>query len=182
MLFIKNFLQITFFLFLSFTLNIIEWTPSLMLENIINSIIIILYIIAVFFVYKTIRTFYYKHKKKAFWMSILYTTFLLTYIGLFAIFMIGVSYSKSNYIQDYEFNNKTFYVYKNVDASYEVSIKNENLPTRSLPITSFSNREVRLIMEKDYIFATGEDVYEKIYDLKDNIVIKSLEIKKEDNE
>ena len=172
---------------MGFTLNIIKWIPSLTLENVINTIIIILYIIAVFFVYKTIKTFYYKHKKKALWSTVFYTTFLLTYIGLFAILMIGIAYSKSNYVEDYKFDDKTFYVYKNVNASYEVSFKNDQLPTRSLAIASFSDTQIVLVMEKNYIqnnyiFASGKDIYEKIYDLKNNIVIESLEIKKENNE
>ncbi|MFT5662154.1 MAG: hypothetical protein ACI9TV_002802 [Sulfurimonas sp.] len=169
MIFFKNFIQITVYLFLSFTLNIIEWVPSLMLENIVNVSIIFLYILSVFFVYKIIRNIYDQQTKKILWKIIVYTVLLLSYIGFWAIATIGVGYGKSTYVESYKFDEKLFYVYQNVDLSYEVSVKESNLPLRSLPIASFTDNLITLKKEKHYIYATGKGLYEKIYNLKKNM-------------
>lgn len=180
--FLKIFIKITAFLFLSFTLNIIAWVPSLILENIVNFTIIILYIIPVFFIYKTIRTSYYQQKKKELWKSVLYTLSLLSYMGVFSILMIGISYSKSSYIESYNFDDKIFYVYQNINLSYEVSVKDPLLPIRSIPIASFDKTLITLKTDNQYLYAKGKGIEEKIYDLKKNISIKSLKNTKENNE
>ena len=59
-------------------------------------------------------------------------------------------------------------MYRNVDLSYEVSVKESTLPLRSLPIASFTNDLIILKKEKEYIYASGEDIYEKIYNLNKN--------------
>lgn len=169
MIFLKNFIQITVYLFLSLTLNIIEWIPSLLLESIVNVSIILLYILSVFFVYRIIRNIYDQQIKKVFWKIVVYTALLLSYIGSSAIIMIGIGYAKSTYVQSYKFDEKFFYVYQNVDLSYEVSVKEPNLPLRSLPIASFTKDLIILEKEKHYIYATGEGLYEKIYNLKKNM-------------
>jgi hypothetical protein len=169
LVFLKNFMQITAFLFLSFTLNIIEWVPSLALENIVNTSIIILFIISVFFVYKTIRITYEQQTKKALWKIVIYTVFLLSYMGGFAILMIGVASGKSTYIESYTFDNKSFYVYENVASFYEVSVKDFTLPIRSLPIASFKNKSIVLKKDKEYLYAIGEGIYKKVYNLDKNM-------------
>jgi hypothetical protein len=174
LVFLKNFMQITAFLFLSFTLNIIEWVPSLALENIVNTSIIILFIISVFFVYKTIRITYEQQTKKALWKIVIYTVFLLSYMGGFAILMIGVASGKSTYIESYTFDKKSFYVYENVASFYEVSVKDStlqirSLPIRSLPIASFKNKSIVLKKDKEYLYAIGEDIYKKVYNLDKNM-------------
>lgn len=166
MIFFKKVMQISLLLFLSLTLNIIEWIPSLVVENIVNSSIIILYLIAMFLVYKTIKLKYEQEKNKVMWKSIFYTIFLLAYVGLFAIFMIGIGYNKSSYVETYKFDNKVFYVYKSTDSSYEVSLKDDYFPIRSLPIASFAYTPIVLESKGRKVHAIGEQIDEKIYDIK----------------
>ncbi|MDF1877339.1 hypothetical protein JHD47_05870 [Sulfurimonas sp. SAG-AH-194-L11] len=170
----KNFMQISAYLFLSFTLNIIHWVPSLLVETVVNVSIIVLYILSVFFVYKMIRTIYENQVKKSLYKVSMYAAILLSYIGMFAIIMIGTGYNKSTYIETYKFKDKVFYVYQNSDLSYEVSLKDDILPIRSVPIASFKDDEIRLKKEKDYIYAVLKKIHKKIYNMKIN--------KKEKNE
>ena len=173
LIYFKRFIQITAFLVFSFTLTIIQWIPSKTLENIVNTSIIILFIVAVFFVYKTIRFAYDKQVKKALWKIILYTVLLLSYIGAFAILMIGVASAKSTYIASYTFDDKLFYVYKSVDSFYEISLKDPVLPIRSLPIASFNDTLVILKKDKKYIYALGQKINERIYNLQTNMKEKN---------
>ncbi len=165
MILFKNFILINVYLFLSFTLNLIQWIPSLILENIINIVIIILYTLPMFFVYIMIRTIYENQVKKSLYKVTMYAALLLSYIGMFAMVMIGMGYAKSTYIQDYKFEDKVFYVYQNTDLSYEVSIKDDRLPIRSLPIASFSKSPITLKQEKNFIYAISEGQHTKIYNL-----------------
>jgi uncharacterized membrane protein len=123
MIYFKNFIQVTFFLFLSFTLGIIDWIPSRALENIVNISIIVLYVVPVFFIYKTIRISYYSNEDKKLWKYIGYTVFILSYMGSVSILSIGVAYAKSDYVRSYTFETKTFYIYQNSDLLYELSIE-----------------------------------------------------------
>ena len=182
MIYFKKMMQITFVLLFAFTLNIIAWIPSVLVENIVNFTIIILIITSVFLAYQTIRIAYMQQKKKNIWKYVFYTALLMTYIGLVAILMIGVSYSKSNYVETYKFGDTFFYVYEDVDSSYEVSLRESILPIRSLPIRTFQYTPITLKKDEKYIYATGAGINEKIYDLKKDIAIKNLKRKKEENE
>ena len=173
MVLFKNFILINVYLFLSFTLNLIQWIPLLILENIINIVIIILYIVPMFFVYTMIRTIYENQVKKSLYKVAMYAALLLSYIGMFAMIMIGMGYDKSTYIQDYKFEDKIFYVYQNNDLTYEVSIKDDKIPIRSLPIASFSKSPISLKQKENFIYAISEGQHTKIYNLKN---------KKENNE
>jgi len=178
MVFLEKFMQITFLLFLNFTLGIMQWIPSFMVENIVNVIIIVLYVVAVVLVYQTIRTFYYEHKQKGLYKSAFYTILLLSYMGLFAIFMIGVAYGKSSYVKEYSFDEKSFYIYQNTDLQYEVSIRDSFLPLRSLPLVTFSNRPELLKNKYNLVYAKGEGIDEKLYDL-DKKYVHTIKNKKE---
>lgn len=179
MIYLKKIMQITLLLLFAFSLNIIAWIPSVLVENIVNFTILILIIISVFLAYQTIHIAYMKQKKKYIWKNVLYTALLMSYIGVFAIMMIGASYSKSKYVESYTFGDTFFYVYENVDSSFEVSFKDSKLPIRSLPIASFPYTPIKLQKENQYIHATGVGIDEKIYDLEKNVFIKDLKNKKE---
>lgn len=174
MIFFKNFIQITVYLFLAFTLNIIQWSPSLVVENIVNFTIVTLYIVSVLFVYKTIRAIADLQEKRVLWKLVIYAAFLLSYIGLWAIFMIGMGYDKSSYVAEYKFNDREFYVYQNYDLAYEVSVREGLLPIRSLPIATFNKDLIVLKKENDFVYALSDGEVTKIYNLKTN--------KKENNE
>jgi len=182
MIYLKLFMQINLLLFLSFTLSIIPWIPSLLVEKIVNIMMIILIVISVFLVYKTIRISYDKQKKKALWKTILYTVGLLIYIALFIILMIGVAYSKGVYVKEYMFDKKIFYVYQNSELSYEVSVKESILPIRSVPIASFQYTPIVLKTKGKYLYATGEQIDKKIYDLEKNNPINDTNNTKEQND
>jgi len=167
MSYLKSFIQVTFCLVLSFILNIIEWIPSFILVSIVNISIILLYLLAIFFAYKIICNIYDNQTKKAIWKTTGYTLFFLSYIGSASIIMIGIGYSKSTYIESYIFEDKSFYVYQNIDLSYEVSVKESVLPIRSLPIATFTNK-FTLSKENHYIYTTSKEIYKKIYNLKRN--------------
>jgi len=179
MIFIKLFLHISLLLFVSFTLSIIDWVPSFFVENIVNFCIISLYILAVFYLYKTIKIHYDEQEHKVLYKSIVLTTLFLIYMGLFALLSIGVGYSKSSYVQSYAFNKKIFYVYKSIDNAYEVSVKDTYLPIRSVSIASFRGPLVYLQKDENYVYATSQDLYAKIYDLNTNTPIIN---KKDKNE
>lgn len=176
MKYIIKIMQITLVLLLAFVLNIIPWVPSLFIESLINITIIILIFIAVYLAYQTIRIVYMQQKKKHIWKNILYTALLMTYIGLFAMLMIGVSSSKKNYVETYGFGDRFFYVYKGVDSSYEVSLRDPMLPIRSLPIRTFQYTPITLKKDGKYIYATGTGINEKIYDLNKDIAIQILKM------
>ncbi|WP_122892992.1 hypothetical protein [Arcobacter peruensis] len=110
---------------------------------------------------------YDNQTKKALWKTTGYTLFFLSYIGSASIIMIGIGYSKSTYIKSYMFEDKSFYVYQNIDLSYEVCVKESVLPLRSLPIATFTNK-FTLSKENHYIYATSKEIYKKIYNLKRN--------------
>ncbi|MBL1244467.1 MAG: hypothetical protein COA39_008775 [Sulfurimonas sp.] len=112
-----------------------------------------------------IRTIYENQVEKSLYKVSMYAALLLSYIGVFAMVMIGMGYAKSTYIQDYKFEDKVFYVYQNTDLSYEVSIKDDRLPIRSLPIASFSKSPITLKQEKNFIYAISEGQHKKIYNL-----------------
>lgn len=168
MILFKNFIQITVYLFFAFTLNIIQWSPSLVVENIVNIAIVILYIVSILFVYKTIRAIADLQEKRVLWRLVVYAAFLLSYIGLSAIFMIGMGYDKSSFVRKYKFNDKEFYVYKNSDLSYEVSIRDGAIPIRSLPIVTFNKDLIVLKKENDFVYALSNEEDTKIYNLKTN--------------
>jgi len=166
-------MQITLLLFLSFTLTIVSWIPSLIVESIVNVTIIILILLSVFLVYKTIRISYEEQKKKVLWKSILYTVGYLLYIGLFVIFIIGIAYSKSTYVKQYTFDEKVFYVYQDMRLSYEVSVKESILPIRSVPIADSFYMPIVLEKQENYLYATGEGIHIKVYDFTNNSVMKN---------
>ena len=132
--------------------------------------------------YDVIKIAYYKQTNKVIWKSILYTVLLLSYMGIVSILTIGTSYSKSAFVESYIFGEKIFYVYENIDLSYEVSVKVPNLPIRSLPIASFSSSPVILKTDQKYIYATGDGIDEKIYDLNKGVSIKPLKIQRKNYE
>lgn len=125
---------ITLLLFISISLDIIPWIPSLLVENIVNSVIIILYIACVFLVYKFVLNIYNQQIEKKVYKNTFYAIVLLIYIGAFSIMQIGISLTKSTFVESYMHENSIFYVYKDSNSSYEVSLKEKNLPIRSVPI------------------------------------------------
>ncbi|PHS34326.1 MAG: hypothetical protein COA92_00055 [Sulfurovum sp.] len=165
---LKKFIQMNLLLFLSMTLYIIPWIPSLMVENIVNFTIMLSYIITAFLVYQMIYLIYHQQKEKKIYRNTLYTFFFLVYIGFFAIIQIGVSSIVGQYVSSYTFGKKIFYVYKNSEMSYEVSIKEKYLPIRSLPLFTTGSTEISLEKRDRYLYAVGENINEKIFDLKEN--------------
>jgi hypothetical protein len=164
----KKFMQMTLLLFASFTLHIIPWIPSLLVENIVNSIIVILYILSAFLVYQIISIIFHRTIEKKIYKNALYTFLLLLYIGFFAILQIGVSYAKNSYINTYIFGEKTFYVYYDNNIRYEVSLKDKHLPIRTLPILDNAYTLVTLEQRDRYVYAIGKGINEKIYDLQED--------------
>ena len=164
----KKIIQITLLLILSLTLSILPWIPSLLVENIVNFVIIFLYIISGFMVYEIMHKLYHKKGLVSIWKSGIYTFLLFSYIGLFAMIQIGTFYDKSTYVKSYEFENKTFYVYKNSDLSYGVSMKEEVLPLRSLPLATYEYTPITLSQKEGFVYALGEGIDERVYDLKEH--------------
>ncbi len=174
-------LQITLLLFLSLTLGIIPWIPSLLVENIVNFSIVGIFIAAGYLVYLIIKKLHHAQKKINIYKSTAYTLLLFAYLGFFAIAQIGVSLGKSQYIKTYAFEHLTFYTYE-MDGGTEVSIKEMGLPIRSLPIAFFADTAIVLRKEGKYIYAIGKDVHESVYDLKENISTEQLKNMKENND
>ena len=141
-------LQITLLLFASLTLHIIPWIPSLLIENIVNFSIIGLFIFAGYLVYLVMKKIYSVEKKRNIYLNATYTILLFSYIGFFAILQIAVSFGKSHYLKTYEFEDVTFYTYLTTNGSTEVSIKEENLVLRSLPIASLPYVQIDLKKEE----------------------------------
>jgi hypothetical protein len=167
-------MQITLLLILSLTLNIVQWIPSLMVENIVNFVIIFLYIISGFMVYEIMHMLYHKKGLVSIWKGGIYTFLLFTYIGFFAMIQIGTFYDKSTYVSSDDFEGKTFYVYKNSDLSYAVSIREPVLPLRSLPFATYQYTPISLEKRDKFVYAIGNKVNEKVYDLKEGKPITHL--------
>ena len=159
-------LQMTFLLFVSLTLAIIPWVPSLLVENVVNFSIIGLFIVAGYLVYLIMREIYQRQEHRNIYKNTAYTLLFFTYVGLFAIVQIGISLTKSSYMKTYTFDNLTFYTYKSDEGSTEVSMKEKTLPLRSLPIASFEYMDVVLEKKGDVLYAIGKGVEEKVYDFK----------------
>jgi hypothetical protein len=174
MIVFKKFMNITILLVISLTLHIIPWIPSILLENIVNFMIIFLYIFSAFFVYEIVHIFYHKSTKKSIWKSSFYTILLFCYIGCFAIVQIGISLMKSDYVDTYVFDEQVFYIYRSMELTYKVSVKDANLPIRSLPCASFLYTPITLEKRKNYVYAISEEMHEKIYDLENNKCITHL--------
>jgi len=177
----KRLLQITFLLFTSLTLAIIPWIPSFLIENIVNFMIVGLFILAGYLAYLLVKKLYENNKKKNLYITAMYSFLLFTYMGLFAILQIGVSLSKSEYIQTYTFGKNIFYTYKTDKGETKVSMKEGSLPIRSLPIATSFYMPIILKKKENYLYALGEGVNEKVYDFKNNISITNI-INKEKND
>jgi len=175
-------LQMTLVLFASLTLAIIPWVPSLLVENIVNFMIVGLFIFAGYLAYLVVKRLYEKNKRKNLYLSAMYSFLLFTYMGLFAIFQIGVSLSKSEYMKTYTFEHLTFYTYKKNGVSIEVSMKDKNLPIRTVPIASSFYMPIVLEKKEYYLYAIGEGVNTKVYDFKNNISITNITNTKENND
>jgi len=175
-------LQITFLLFASLTLAIIPWMPSLLVENIVNFTRVGLFIVAGYLVYLIMKRVYDTQEKKNVYKNTVYTLLLLAYLGLFAILQIGVSLAKSTYVQTYAFEHLTFYTYKSDKGNIEVSMKDENLPIRTVPIATSFYMPIILEKKENYLYAIGEGVNTKVYDFKNNISITNITNTKENNE
>ncbi|HIQ46634.1 MAG TPA: hypothetical protein EYH57_03335 [Sulfurovum sp.] len=172
-------LQITLLLFVSFTLALVPWIHSSLLDNIVNFTIIGLFIATGYLVYLIIQSVHYSQKKRNLYISAFYAFLIFSYLGLFAILQIGVSMSKSQYVQTYVFEPYTFYTYKTTDGAIEVSQKDKHLPIRSLPIALFDQAPIVLEKKENYIYAVGEGFNIKVYDLKNDIPVKQLNNKDE---
>ena len=166
--------QITLLLFISFTLHLIAWTPSLLIENIVNFTIIGLFIAAGYLVYLVMKRVYETQKKRNIYSSTLYALLLFCYLGVFAIAQIGVSFGKSKYLKSYAYDTSTFYTYQTVDGGTEVSMKDAHLPIRSLSIATFSDKNVSLKKDDTSLYAVADNLYVKIYDFKNNTIIEDL--------
>ncbi|MDF1874804.1 hypothetical protein JHD48_03520 [Sulfurimonas sp. SAG-AH-194-I05] len=158
-------IQILFLLFISLTLDILPWIPSLLVENIVNILILSSYVMSAFLVYKLISFIFHKQTTKSIYKNAFYTFVLLTFVGFIAIMQIGISSAKSVYVAEYTFGGKVFYVYTDV-LSFEVSLKDENLPLRSPPIFIHEKYPIHLEEFKNSIYAVGKNINKKIYDLK----------------
>ena len=166
---LKKFFQITLVLFMSLTLHIIPWVPSLTIENIVNFGIVGLFIIAGYLVYLIIKKLYHTQKKTNVYKSTTYTLLLLAYIGAFAIFQIGVSLGKSKYIKTYTFGDENFYTYKTTQGGTEVSKKDAFLPIRSLPLATFTHPVIELQKKEEKVYAIAEGISKELYDLSKNV-------------
>lgn len=173
MFFSQSFMQINVLLFIALTLGIIEWKPSIIIENFVNISIITLYVISSVLVYKIINHYHERDKKNEVYKSGAYTMLLLCYMGIFAMITVGITYDKSNYVKEYTLNNQSFYIYKNIDLKYEVSVNESLLPIRSLPIASYINEPSDLIIKNNYVYVIiDKSIEEKIYDLKKKKIYK----------
>jgi hypothetical protein len=170
-------LQITLLLFISLTLAVIPWIPSLVTENIVNFTIVGFFILAGYLVYLTIKRLDAMQKKRKIYKNTAYTLLFFTYIGLFAIAQIGVSLGKSKYVKTYEFEALTFYIYETIEGSSEVSLKEAWLPMRSVPIATFPYAEIILNKEEMYLYGVGEDIHIKVYDFKNNMAMNTIQTK-----
>ena len=171
----------TLLLFASLTLAIIPWIPSLLVENIVNFTIVGLFILAGYMAYLIVKRLYENNKRKNLYLSAMYSFLLFTYMGLFSIFQIGVSLSQGEYMKTYTFEHLTFYTYKKNDVSIEVSMKDENLPIRTVPIASSFYMPIVLEKKENYLYAIGEGVNTKVYDFKNNISITNIINKEKDD-
>jgi len=163
---LTKFFQITLLLLLSLILHIIPWKPSWVIENIVNFSIVGLFVLAGYLVYLIVKKLYVTQKKTNLYKSAAYTFLLLSYLGVFAIVQIGLSFGNSTYLKTYEFKNVIFYTYETVDGGTEISTKDARFPIRSVPIATFPYEMMDLIEDGKTIYAVTEDKKVKVYDLK----------------
>ena len=173
--------QITLLLFVSFTLHLIPWTPSLLIENIVNFSILGLFIVAGYLVYLVMKRLYDAQKKRNVYISTIYALLLFSYLGIFAIGQIGVSLGESKYMKSYDYDSFTFYTYRTVDGGTEVSMQDAHLPIRSLPIATFPDKNVSLKKEETFLYAVADTLYVKIYDFKHNTIMEDFNIKEKND-
>jgi len=163
---LTKFFQITLLLLLSLILHIIPWKPSWGIENIVNFSIVGLFVLSGYLVYLSVKKLYVTQKKRNLYKSAAYTFLLLSYLGVFAITQIGLSFGNSKYLKTYKFENVTFYTYETVDGGTEISTKDARFPIRSVPIATFPYEMMDLIEDGKIIYAVTEDKKVKVYDLK----------------
>jgi len=159
-------LQITLLLFTSLTLAIIPWIPSLLIENIVNFTTVGLFLASGYLVYFVVKRLYDTQKKRNVYISTGYTLLLLSYLGFFAIAQIGVSLGKSTHVKTYDFKEITLYTYATVGGGTEISTKDAQLPIRSVPIATYPYDSIVLKKVDTTVYAIGEKIDVKIYDLK----------------
>jgi len=141
---------------------------------IVSIVVFILFIFATYFAYQIVNIIYNNRTNKKLFSTIFSSLILTVYIGFFFFLHVGASLFPDIFIKAYQFEEDTFYLYDVgfLDPRIEITKKHPILPIQSTTIRTILSSSLSLREENGFIYAQGDNIEVKIYDLKNHKTIK----------
>jgi len=165
---LKKVLYIIIILSITVGLNSIPWIPSTLINILLQLSIMLLFIWAIYLAYQIVIKIYEKRKNKEILMTITSSILLSLLIGFFFVIHIASSIFPSSFIEEYHFQNETFYLYDIgfIDPLIEVTKKHSYLPIQSESLATVHDNLASLSERNGTVFLDSGEIYKEIYDLR----------------